>query len=189
MFLPVTERGVRMKKSSLVILSSVVLSFVGYLMEKNSSSAIGEFLLVIPVLVGLPIGLSMSKKEKRKEYNALSEEERAKKDAEKEQKLAEAQERLERWKLESTIVSTAIVSGTTIGKQKSSVTSSFVRGAVGGAVFGPVGMIAGAVTPKKKIVTKGGTVTFSILYAAGNRSVETVKVGSKRYNELARYLA
>ena len=130
----------------------------------------------------------MSKKEKRKEYNALSETEREKVDAEKERKQAEAQERLERLKANTTIVSTAIVGGTTVSKQTASATSSIVRGAVGGAVFGPVGMIAGAVTPKKKIVTKGGTVTFSILYASGNRSVETVKVGSSRYNELAKYV-
>ena len=145
--------------------------------------------MVVPPLIGIPWGVSMSKKEKRKAYEALSDEERAKEDAEREQKVVAAQERLERLKAANTIVSTAIVGGTTIGKQKASITSSVVRGAVGGAVFGPVGMIAGAVTPKKKTVIKDAKVTFAILYASGDRTVETVKVGSKRYNELAKYIA
>lgn len=89
----------------------------------------------------------------------------------------------------ATIVSTAIVNTTTIGKTKSSVKSSVVRGAVGGAVFGPIGAVAGAVTPKKTTVFKNDTVTFSILYSNGKRKVETVTVGSIRYNQLAKYLA
>lgn len=109
--------------------------------------------------------------------------------ARREQREARAQAQMEQWKADNTIVSTAIVNSTTIGKQKASVTSSIVRGAVGGVVFGPVGMVAGAVTPKKKTVTTGATVTFAILYESGKRSVETVKVGSKRYNELAKYIA
>lgn len=104
-----------------------------------------------------------------------------------ERKVAAAQERLEQLKAANTIVSTAIVNSTLTSKQKASVTSSFVRGAVGTMINPAVGLI-GALTPKKKIVTKGGTVTFSILYASGDRTVETVKVGSKRYNELAKYV-
>ena len=177
-----------MKKSTFVIVGSIVLSFAGYQMVQAGGSSIGEFLMVIPPLIGIPCGVSMSKKEKRKAYEALSDEERAKVDAERERKVAAAQERLEQLKADSTIVSTVIVNATTTGKQKASVTSSIVRGAVGGAVFGPIGAIAGAVTPKKKIVTKDATVTFSVLYASGKRGVETVKVGSNRYNELAKYV-
>lgn len=177
-----------MKKSTLVIVGSIVLSFVGYQMSQAGASSVGDLLMVIPPLVGIPVGVRMSKKEAQKAYNALSDEERAKVDSENERKVAAAHERLEQLKANTTIVSAAVVGGTTIGKQKSSVTSSIVRGAVGGTLFGPIGAVAGAVTPKKKIVTKGGKVTFSILYASGNRSVETVKVGSKRYNELAKYV-
>lgn len=165
-----------------------MLSFVGYQMSQAGNSSVGEFLLVLPPLIGIPWGVSLSKKEAKKAYDALSDEERAKVDADRAKKVAEAQERFEQAKANSTIVSTAIVNATTTGKQKASVTSSIVRGAVGGAVFGPAGAIAGAVTPKKTTVTKGTTVTFAILYASGKRSVETVKVGSKRYNELAKYV-
>lgn len=89
----------------------------------------------------------------------------------------------------SEIVSTAIINTTTVSKTKSSVKSSVVRGAVGGAVFGPIGAVAGAVTPKKTTVMKDDTVTFAILYANGKRKVETVKVDSIRYYQLAKYLA
>ena len=105
------------------------------------------------------------------------------------QRAKEAQIKREQRIADNTIVSTAIVNSTMVGKQKASVTSSIVRGAVGGFVFGPIGMVAGAVTPKKKIVTKDATVTFSVLFESGRSSVETVKVGSTRYNELAKYIA
>jgi hypothetical protein len=52
-----------------------------------------------------------------------------------------------------------------------------------------IGAVAGAVTPKKKITTKTKDVTFSVRYASGRCELEKVKFGSKRYNELARYLA
>ncbi len=161
-----------------------MLSFVGYQISQAGGSSIGDFLMVIPPVIGIPWGVSMSKKEKR----ALTDEERAKADAEHARKVEVAQERLERLKANTTIISTAIVGGTTVSKQTASATSSIVRGAVGGTVFGPVGMIVGAATPKKKTVIKDAKVTFSILYASGARSVETVKVGSKRYYELAKYV-
>ena len=105
------------------------------------------------------------------------------------QRAKEAQIKREQRIADNTIVSTAIVNSTMTGKQTASVTSSIVRGAVGGVIFGPVGLVAGAVTPKKRIVTKDATVTFSILFKSGKRSVETVRVGSARYNELAKYIA
>ena len=86
------------------------------------------------------------------------------------------------------IVSVAMVDSETQSKQKASVSSSLVRGAVGGLLFGPVGAIAGAVTPKKKTVTMGSEVTFAVLYESGKRKLEKVKVGSARYKELAKHL-
>ena len=184
-----------MKKSKICFMGSFIgiLSIVGM---ANHQTSTGEYMGDAAAIVGavslvfLPIlGFVFRSGEKRKEYRALTPEARARVDADRERKVAEAQEKMDKWKADNTIVSTAIVNSTTIGKQKASVTSSIVRGAVGGAIFGPVGLVAGAVTPKKKTITTGATVTFAILYESGKRSVETVKVGSKRYNELAKYIA
>lgn len=87
------------------------------------------------------------------------------------------------------IVSVVIVDTTEKSKTKASITSSVVRGTIGGLLLGPVGMVAGAVTPKKKTITETKTVTFAVLYADGTRRLETVKNGSARFKELAKYLA
>ena len=96
---------------------------------------------------------------------------------------------MEKQRIANTIVSTAIVDTTMKSKTKASAGSSIVRGAVGGAVFGPVGMVAGALTPKKTTVTKAKMVTFSVRYANGECKLETVKNGSARFKELAKYIA
>ncbi len=147
----------------------------------GAPSEIGAPLLMIDLVVYIIYRMTRPREEKER-----------RKQAKREQRIARAertQAQMEQWKADNTIVSTAIVNTTSKSKQKASVTSSVVRGAVGGALFGGVGMVAGAVTPKKTTVTKDTTVTFAILYASGKRSVETVKVGSKRYNELAKYIA
>ena len=141
--------------------------------------------------------IGRARRKKKAAYEALSPEEKAAYDAKKEeearviaqfceQERARAAEDRAQGKI---IVSTAIVDSTAKSKTKASATSSVVRGAVGGALFGGVGMVVGAVTPKKKTITKNKDVTFAILYANGKRDLEKVKVGSKRYNELAKYLA
>ena len=183
------------------------LSFIGFLlmfvmmeMYENSNSGISEETLtmiacgsaIASMFVFLPLGFIFRFIEKRKEYQALPLEERERLDAIKERQTAEAQARAQEMREEMladrTIVSTAIVNTTSKGKQRASVTSSIVRASVGGLVS-PGWALVGALTPKKTTVTKDMTVTFSILYASGKRSVETVKVGSKRYNELAKYIA
>lgn len=95
----------------------------------------------------------------------------------------------EEWKVASTIVSTAIVDTTMKSKTKASATSSVVRGAVGYGLLGPAGAAVGALTPKKTTITKAKTVTFSVRYANGECRIETVKNGSKRFYELAKYIA
>lgn len=163
----------------------MLVVFLMAIYQTETGEYMGEiagWVMMVSLMILLPAGFVYRFKEKRKAYETLPPEER-------EQKLAEAHERLEALKADSTIVSTAIVNSTTIGKQKASVTSSIMRGAIGGMVFGPVGAVAGAVTPKKKITTKTKDVTFSVRYASGRCELETVKFGSRRYNELARYLA
>jgi len=58
------------------------------------------------------------------------------------------------------------------------------RAVVGGALFGPVGAVAGAVTGSSK-ATKA---TFSVKYASGRTGTETVAIGGQRFNELSALL-
>lgn len=181
-----------MKKSKIVLALSVACMAVGVIAKDNENAAA---LAGFGMIVLLPISLSIRKKEKKAEYAQLPAEEKEKIDAERERAEAKRQEQEERLnelkavrEADKTIVSTAIVNTTSKGTQKASVTSSVVRASVGG-LFSPGWALVGALTPKKTTVTKDMTVTFSILYASGKRGVETVKVGSKRYNELAKYIA
>ena len=160
----------------IVLLVCLIITAVAA--ANGASSDIGAPLLMIDTVVFI---LCLVRKKPKKET--------PEKQARREQREARAQAQMEQWKEDNTIVSTAIVNSTTIGKQKASVTSSVVRGAVGGAVFGPVGLIAGAVTPKKTITTKTKDVTFSIRYASGRCTTEKVKFGSLRYKELIKYIA
>lgn len=104
------------------------------------------------------------------------------------ERAAAAQAHWEEVRAARTIVSTAIVDTTMKSKTKASVTSSVVRGAVGFAIH-PVAGAVGALTPKKTTVTKAKTVTFSVRYANGECKLETVKNGSARFKELAKYIA
>lgn len=187
------------KKMSLggkVMVVGVVLYAIGAVVSTNDKSTGQAFLTISGCVlfygfIGWLIG--RSRRKKREAYEALSPEEKsevdAKKKAEAEQMAQFYAQAAEDRAQGKTIVSTAIVDSTAKSKTKASATSSVVRGAVGGAVFGPIGLVAGAVTPKKKTITKNKDVTFAILYANGKRDLEKVKVGSKRYNELAKYLA
>ena len=177
----------------------VVLYILGAVVKPNDAE-VGQAFLTISGCVlfyGFVAWLvGRSRRKKQAAYEALSPEEKVAFDAEQEAKKAARDEKWTKIYEQAVeeekgraIVSTAIVDSTGKSKTKASATSSVVRGAVGGAVFGPVGMVVGAVTPKKKTVTKTKDVTFAILYANGNRDLEKVKVGSKRYNELAKYLA
>lgn len=153
----------------------------------------GTFLFLVSLFVLIPVGLRKRSKTKREAYNALSEVDRERIEVERAQKAEEAAEKWKQMKEEireaNTIVSTAIVDTTSKSKTKASASSSVVRGAVGGALFGTVGMVAGAVTPKKTTITKAKTVTFSVRYANGECKLETVKNGSARFKELAKYIA
>ena len=58
------------------------------------------------------------------------------------------------------------------------------RAVVGGALLGPVGALAGAVSGTSK-ATKA---TFSVKYANGRTAVETVDINSRRFKELSALL-
>lgn len=67
---------------------------------------------------------------------------------------------------------------------KKSAVGAAGRAAVGGALFGPVGAIAGAASG----TSKAKNATFSVKYASGRTATETVPVESKRFNELSALL-
>lgn len=179
-----------MKKGTLCLWSGIIGTVLGMSWGINANgreevAGMGAVLFLFSLFVLLPFGIFRRVKAKR----SMTEEEKACADAERERKVAETQRRLEEMRAARTIVSTAIVDTTMKSKTKASAGSSIVRGAVGGALFGPVGMVTGAVTPKKTTITKAKTVTFSVRYANGECRLETVKNGSARFKELAKYLA
>lgn len=180
-----------MKKGTMIILGSIAVMILGVRLatEKVCDETFCQVLTFTAMFVGIPFGIHSTRKENKARYEALSPAARARIDEQKAVKLREAQEKREQWVEDHTIVSTAIVDTTQKSKTKASATSSVVRGAVGGALFGPVGLVAGAVTPKKKTVTKNKEVTFAIRYASGRCETEVVKAGSSRFNELAKYIA
>lgn len=181
-----------MKKSRICFLGCFVGVLVFVFLAKHQVNT-GEYIGDIAGIVGavitlvlLPAGFVYRLKEKDE---ALSEEEFLEKVDRAERETLAAMAELARAKDDRTIVSTAIVNRTTIGTQKASTASSIVRGTVGGAFFGFVGAVAGAVTPKKTLTTKTKDVTFSVRYASGRCELEKVKFGSRRYKELAKYIA
>lgn len=76
------------------------------------------------------------------------------------------------------IVKTMIVTD----DSRKSLTSVVGRGAVGGILLGPVGLLAAASAKNKK------TTTFVIEYSDGTRETKTVKTNSSEFKKLAKYL-
>ena len=66
---------------------------------------------------------------------------------------------------------------------KKSLGSAVARGAVGGVLLGPVGMVGGAISGKNKAKT-----TFTVVYKSGRREVITVDNDSSDFGMYARYI-
>lgn len=81
------------------------------------------------------------------------------------------------------IVKTTILN--TINDSRKKAGSTFVRGAIGGRLFGVAGLAAGAMSGKNKITSK---TTFLVEYASGKKEPKTVDNDSKEYRELCKYL-
>jgi hypothetical protein len=79
------------------------------------------------------------------------------------------------------VVRTVLVDSSHTATARTKATSAAARGAIGGALFGPLGMVAGAVSGKKK-VTEHHTTTFLVYYRDGTRETETVENGTELYN-------
>lgn len=66
---------------------------------------------------------------------------------------------------------------------RKSVGSTVTRGAIGGALLGPIGLVGGALSGKNKTKT-----TFTIVYKSGRREVVTVENDSKEFTKYAEYV-
>lgn len=98
---------------------------------------------------------------------------------EEERKLKERQQKLvDNWPVSAVIVTT---------QDKTKNKSGLGSAVVGHMIAGPVGAVVGASVGKKTVVT-GQTVTFSVKYQSGRTGIETVEVGSERFNFLSSLL-
>lgn len=86
---------------------------------------------------------------------------------------------------ENTPVAARVVSTSETVKSKGSVIGTGARMAMGGALFGPMGVLLGAATSSRHTYSIGQKVTFSVKYKSGRTGTETVSVGSDRFKELA----
>ena len=132
------------------------------------------FLILVAILL---IALFISEYVKKQKYKngTMSDEERARY----ERQLYNQQQQA----MTKQIKSVMIVGGGSDSRKK--VGSTVARGAVGGALLGPVGMIGGAMSGKNKTTIK---TTFLIEYADGHRETKTVDSDSPEYEKLCRYI-
>lgn len=80
---------------------------------------------------------------------------------------------------ESPYIVRALIVGSDSRKK---VGSALLRGAAGGLILGPIGLLAGATGKNKH------TTTFMLEYSNGERETETVSNKSSRFEELCKYL-
>lgn len=139
--------------------------------------------VVIIFAIGIPISLFQKKieQEEIRKYKSgeMSQEEQEKFEA----KLKLQQENSERLRKASTISKVMIVGANSDSRK--SVSSSVIRGTVGGALLGTAGLVGGALSGKNKVTSK---TTFLIEYEDGHRETKIVDNDSSEFKELCKYL-
>lgn len=110
--------------------------------------------------------------DERKRVNEMTAEEREEYD--------KKQEKLKQERKKNNEIDYTIIVG---GDSRKSVGSSVTRGAIGGALLGPVGLVGGALSGKNKSKT-----TFTIVYKSGRREVKTVDNNSWEFDKYAKYV-
>lgn len=110
--------------------------------------------------------------DERKRVNEMTAEEREEYD--------KKQEKLKQKRKKNNEIDYTIIVG---GDSRKSVGSSVTRGAIGGALLGPVGLVGGALSGKNKSKT-----TFTIVYKSGRREVKTVDNNSWEFDKYAKYV-
>lgn len=110
--------------------------------------------------------------DERKKVNEMTGEERKEYDKKQEQLK---QERKANHEIDYTIIVGA--------DTRKSAGSSVARGAIGGAILGPAGLVGGALSGKNNSET-----TFTIVYKSGRREVKTVNNNSMEFDKYAKYV-
>lgn len=164
----------------------IVLSFIIYLLH----SVVGIcFFVFFAVMLSLRLHSYYYYKNKVKarknkyEKNEMNDEEKAKYEEDLEaynsgvKKINELEEAKQVYNIKDHQIDYTIVVTT---DSRKSATSTAMRGAVGGALFGAAGLVGGAASGKNK-----QTTTFKIVYKSGRVEVKTVKNDSAEFEELA----
>ena len=81
-------------------------------------------------------------------------------------------------------ISKVIIVGSNYDSNKK-IGSSVIRGAVGGALLGPAGLVGGALSGKNKVTNE---TKFLIEYEDGHRETKTVDNNSSEFEKLCKYL-
>lgn len=149
----------------LLVLSWFVLLIVSFMVRHNDADVKAKRLEKIERL--------QEDREKSKELEF----ERKRIEEDREQKAWE-QKLLDNWPVSAVVVST---------QDKTKNKSGLGSAVVGHVIAGSVGAIVGVSVGKKTVVT-GQKVTFSVKYKSGRTGIETVEVGSERFERLSALL-
>lgn len=135
------------------------------------------YIIIIALIIIFAIKdkINDNKQKERYENGMMNDEEK-----EKYEKILKHKEQLKKAK---TIKQTMIVNSSYDSRKK--VGSTLIRGAVGSALLGPVGLVGGAMTGKNKISNK---TTFIVEYEDGHRETITVDNDSSEFKKLCNYL-
>ena len=127
--------------------------------------------------------MTETEKKEWKEYLKEKEARQAEELRIQEAKMEAARQKREAITRARTISKVMIVGGASDSRKK--VGSSIARGAVGGALLGPVGLVGGALSGKNKVTS---TTTFLIEYQDGHRETKTVNNDDPEFERLCKYL-
>lgn len=141
---------------------------------------IGCLLLFGPFIILFIISQNSERKKKEKYDNGLLDPIEAEKYK---NKLLLESEKNEKIRKHKTILKTMIVASDSNRHQK--MGSSIIRGTIGGALLGPVGMISGAMSGKHK---NDNTTTFLVLYEDGHKETIITETNSSEFKKLCQYL-
>lgn len=160
-----------------LICATVILYLLAFKngIELETGTRIIMLLFMMCPFVFLPLYMQIAQYNTEVEYNQEQERIKNLSDAEKQEYYYQRQQE----QLDNTIDYTIIVAE----DSKKSLGSAVARGAIGGALLGPVGLVGGAISGKNKSET-----TFTVVYKSGRRELITVNNDSTEFEEYATYV-